>query len=172
MHPQPGVRIVVASMHTSIHSGGTGNIRHSPRNGFTTYFALSPGTGLSCPRHLADFSSAKLDTSVGVSGPHDFAVRPGSVRLTRHCGHRIPPRERDDRVSPLCWDGTGESIMLFLPSRQGKFLKIGNRIRDTIAPRKNAPRPTNYTCRNAARPPSLMGWQPVDQLSSRMVRMI
>ena len=55
------------------------------RNGFTAYFALSPGTGLFCPRHLADICvsgppgptshSAKLDASVGASGPHDFAVR-------------------------------------------------------------------------------------------------
>ena len=44
MHPQPGVRIVVVSMHTSIHSGSTGNIRHPPRNGFTAYSALFPGT--------------------------------------------------------------------------------------------------------------------------------
>jgi hypothetical protein len=51
MHPQPRVRFGVVSMHTSIHSGGTGNIRHSPRNGSTAYIALSPGTGLSCPRH-------------------------------------------------------------------------------------------------------------------------
>src|SRR5450755_1805570 len=28
-------------MHTSMHSGGTGNIRHSPRNGFTVSSALS-----------------------------------------------------------------------------------------------------------------------------------
>ena len=39
------------SMHTSIHSGGTGNIRHSPRNGFNGLYVISPGTGLSCPRH-------------------------------------------------------------------------------------------------------------------------
>src|SRR3954453_15425769 len=32
------------SMHTSLHSGGTGNIRHSPRNGFTAYSVLFPGT--------------------------------------------------------------------------------------------------------------------------------
>jgi hypothetical protein len=34
----------------------------------------------------------KLDTSVGVSGPHDFAVHEECARLsaTRH-GHRIPP---------------------------------------------------------------------------------
>jgi len=31
-------------------------------------------TGLSCHRHRVD-TSTQLDTSVGVSGPHDFAVR-------------------------------------------------------------------------------------------------
>ena len=40
----------------------------------TVSFVLSPVTGLSCHRRLAD-TSAKLDTSVGVPGPHDFAVR-------------------------------------------------------------------------------------------------
>ena len=44
MHPQPCVRYGVVSMHTGIHSGGTGNIRHSPRDGFTAYNGLSPGT--------------------------------------------------------------------------------------------------------------------------------
>ncbi len=40
----------------------------------TAYFALSPATGLAtvAPEKLA---SQELDTSVGVSGPHDFAVR-------------------------------------------------------------------------------------------------
>src|SRR6266700_2739723 len=44
----------VVSMHTSIHSGGTGNIRHSPRNGFTAYNALSSVTGLFCHRRFVD----------------------------------------------------------------------------------------------------------------------
>ncbi len=48
--------------------------RHSPRNGFTVSFVLSPVTGLSCHRRSAD-NFRQLDTSVGVSGPHDFAVR-------------------------------------------------------------------------------------------------
>jgi hypothetical protein len=30
-------------MHTSIHSGGTGNIRHSPRNGFNSFLRALPG---------------------------------------------------------------------------------------------------------------------------------
>jgi len=45
----------------------------------TAYFVLSPVTGLSCHRRPAD-NSARLDTSVGVSGPHDFAVRGSIIR--------------------------------------------------------------------------------------------
>jgi hypothetical protein len=30
-------------MHTSIHSGGTGNIRHSPRNGLNGFLRALPG---------------------------------------------------------------------------------------------------------------------------------
>src|SRR5450432_1299080 len=51
----------------------------------TAYVGLSPVTGLFCHRHLADIvlslpgwakqNSARLDASVGMSGPHDFAVR-------------------------------------------------------------------------------------------------
>jgi hypothetical protein len=48
--------------------------RHSPRNGFTAYSALSRVTGLSChPRRRNYFR--QLDASVGASGPHGFAVR-------------------------------------------------------------------------------------------------
>jgi hypothetical protein len=56
----------------------------------TAYFVLSPATGLFCHRRRAD-TSAQLDTSVGVSGPHDFAVRlelRSSAR--RQSVHRIP----------------------------------------------------------------------------------
>src|SRR6202043_2053320 len=49
--PAASCALCSGSMHTSIHSGGTGNIRHSPRDGVTAYCALSPGTGLFCPRH-------------------------------------------------------------------------------------------------------------------------
>jgi len=36
------------------------------------------------------FVTHKLDPSVGGSGPHDFAVRPGHARLARQSVHRIP----------------------------------------------------------------------------------
>jgi len=51
-------------------------IRHSPRDGFTVSFALAPETGLSCLRPPRDAKHHReVDISVGISGPHDFAVR-------------------------------------------------------------------------------------------------
>ena len=87
------------------HHGHTGITRHSPRNGFTAYSALSLVTGLSCHHRLADHP-ARLDASVGASGPHDFAVRLGAIRQERRRVHRIPPHVRDDRETPLCRGGT------------------------------------------------------------------
>jgi hypothetical protein len=62
----------------------------------TAYFELSPVTGLCCHRHPCDAKHHhELDTSVGVSGPHDFTVRNSTVRpctfVHRYCRvHRIP----------------------------------------------------------------------------------
>src|ERR1700738_553085 len=50
----------------------------------TAYFVLSPVIGLSCHRRLARLL-ARLDASVGASGPHDFAVR------SRRCSSPAPP---------------------------------------------------------------------------------
>src|ERR1700736_6793364 len=49
----------------------------------TACFVLSPVTGLSCHRRLAE-TPAKLDASVGASGPHDFAVRVSIIRPARY----------------------------------------------------------------------------------------
>jgi hypothetical protein len=87
MHPQPGVRWGSLSMHTSIHSGGTGNIRHSPRNGFTAYNALSPVTNSFCHRRglngisypgWAECASARLDINNGCQDhtPSPYASMP------------------------------------------------------------------------------------------------
>jgi len=75
------------------------------RNGFTAYVELSPAIGLFCHRRLAD-NSAKLDASVEASGPLDFAVRQQSALVRSAArGHRIQPRVRDDRDTPLEWGG-------------------------------------------------------------------
>src|SRR5450432_4101872 len=73
----------------------------------TVSFVLSPATGLSCHRRLRT-CIRKLDTSVGVSGPHDFSVRLSAVRQERIRVHRIPPRVLDDREPPLCGTGRAE----------------------------------------------------------------
>jgi hypothetical protein len=54
MHPQLGVRLRELSMHTSLHSGGTGIIRPSLRNGFNSLYVISPATNSFCHRHAAD----------------------------------------------------------------------------------------------------------------------
>src|SRR5882724_2025782 len=87
----------------------------------TAYIALSPVTGLSCHRRLAN-CFAKLDTSVGASGPHDFAVRASAARLAPLPRPLHPaPNVRDDRDTPLCVGRDGESIKLFLPNREAKY---------------------------------------------------
>jgi len=75
----------------------------------TAYFALSPVTGLSCHRRLAD-TSAKLDASVGAPGPHDFAVRAGAARLaTPPASIASRTNVRDDAYAPLIEAGQRES---------------------------------------------------------------
>jgi hypothetical protein len=96
MRPQPRVQ---SRKHTSSHHGHTGITRHSPRNGFTVSFVLSPVTGLVCHRRRRSCLH-RLDASVGASGPHDFAVRFSAIRQRRRSVHRIPPRVRDDRERP------------------------------------------------------------------------
>jgi hypothetical protein len=88
----------------------------------TVSFALSPVTGLFCHCHLAD-TSAKLDASVGASGPHDFAVREACAFVKRAARvHRIPPHVRDDRETPLMWDGTGAGIEMIWAAMEAEYL--------------------------------------------------
>ena len=80
---------VVVKMHTSIHSGRTGNHPASPHAMvLTASFGLSPAIGLFCHRRLQRLN-CKLDASVEASGPHDFSVRLGAVRQKRRRVHRI-----------------------------------------------------------------------------------
>src|SRR5258708_633016 len=81
MHPQPRVRNKKA--HERSHHGHTGTTRHSPRNGFTAYFALSPVTRL--VDTVACASYRRLDTSIGASERHDLAVRFSIIRPARYC---------------------------------------------------------------------------------------
>jgi hypothetical protein len=78
----------------------------------TAYFVFSPVTGLSCHRRLRSCLH-RLGTSVGVSGPHDFAVRGNITRrgspsraLTLPRPSHPAPNVRDDREAPLLRGGT------------------------------------------------------------------
>jgi hypothetical protein len=72
----------------------------------TVSFALSPVIGLVCHRHQRNCFH-RLDAGVEASGPHDFAVREkGALVSSTIRVHRIPPRVRDDRDTPLMWDET------------------------------------------------------------------
>jgi hypothetical protein len=107
MRPQP--RMQNKSEHTSVVTTVTPkNARHSPRNGFNAYIVLSPVTGLSCHRRRRSCLH-RLDSSVGASGPHDFAVRlqhHSSVDIA--CIHRIPlPTFVTTAKRPSCGNGTG-----------------------------------------------------------------
>ena len=111
LHPQSRVPFVLVER-----TRATTSTPESPgipaRSGFNAYVALSPVTGLFCHRRLrikvlsapgrADLTSAKLDASVGASGPHGFAVRGRVIRLVTPPRPPHPaPNVRDDRDTPL-----------------------------------------------------------------------
>jgi hypothetical protein len=75
----------------------------------TVSFVLSPVIGLFCHRRFAK-NPRNLNASVEASGPHDFAVRFCAIRQRRIYVHRIPPRVRDDRDTPLEWDETARIL--------------------------------------------------------------
>jgi hypothetical protein len=113
--------------HKHSHHGHTGIARHSPRDGFTVYIALSPVTGLVCHRRQRKLPSADLTPA---SGRQDHTTSPstksalvfGAARV-----HRIPPHVRDDRETPLERRRDQIDIFLFLPRRQAEFRKFRNR---------------------------------------------
>src|SRR5712671_7948026 len=96
-------------MKTSIrvsHHRFTGTTRHSPRNGLRLLRDLLGEPGLFATVARAPWR--ELDSSVGEPEQHDLTVRKQSaVVYGTACVHRIPPRERDDRVSPLYGTGRG-----------------------------------------------------------------
>ena len=78
-----------------------------PAQWFTAYNALSPVTGLFCHRRLRGNNSAKLDASVGASGPHDFAVRRSALSSAApHASIASRPRSVTIASRPSCRDGT------------------------------------------------------------------
>jgi len=73
--------------------------------GFNGFLRGLPGDRAFLPPSPADHL-CRLDTSVEISGRHDFAVRDKRIRLMRHHVHRIfRPTFSDDRETPLLVGG-------------------------------------------------------------------
>src|SRR4029077_18348288 len=71
--PRP---VCIGRKHTVVTTGGAGSSGLPCAMVLTAYIALSPGTGLFCPRRSRrNCFPRKLSASVGAPGPHDFAVR-------------------------------------------------------------------------------------------------
>src|SRR5258706_12887235 len=74
------------------HHGHTGITRLSPRNGFNGFLRALPGDRALLPPSSRGTNPAKLDASVGASGPHDFAVRISIIRPRTLCRSAITSR--------------------------------------------------------------------------------
>jgi hypothetical protein len=102
----------VTSMHTSIHSEPPESPGIPARDGFNSLYRALPGDRLSCHRRQRSCLH-RLDTSVGVSGPHVFAVRKPATSSARRYVHRIPPqRPVTFAKRPSEWDGMARNIQL------------------------------------------------------------
>src|ERR1700737_4766074 len=122
----------------------------------TAYFALSPVTGLFCHRRqriwritarLGECVSAKLDASVGASGPHDFAVRDPSTPKASTAFWPVPPKLwRRRKKAPF---------VRALVHRSRKTPPCDYVARPTL-PRPPHPAPTSVTI--AIRPSLGTGW--------------
>jgi hypothetical protein len=110
------------------HTGSAEAIRPSLRDGFTAYFVLSPVTGF-LATVASQKNSARLDASIGASGPHDFAVRNDAVRHAHKSARdnaastASHPAQNDDHDTPLVRDETGANKELIWVRSQAIFGK-------------------------------------------------
>jgi hypothetical protein len=90
---------------------------------------LSPGTGLSCPRHRRDARHhRRLGASVGASGPHGLAVRESdrssafSRKMLRPLAATAPRLHvRDDRDTSLCTRRDARRMRLIWGPRKAEY---------------------------------------------------
>jgi hypothetical protein len=103
VHPQPRVRMVVVNAHEYSQRVHRNRPAFPHAMVLTVSSALSPGTGLSCPRR--PLRSLLPRNLMPASGHQDHTASPSASAplVLRRCRvHRIQPRVRDDRDTPLC----------------------------------------------------------------------
>jgi hypothetical protein len=106
----------------AVTTGGAGQPAFPGRR-FTAYTALSPGTGLSCPRRLRDVNT--IANLASASGGQDHATSPSaSATFVRRAlrVHRIPAPHivTIGRNVPLHRGAMRESIVLICPAEQAE----------------------------------------------------
>jgi hypothetical protein len=118
------------------HHGRTGITRHSRTRWFYGLFRALPGDRALLSPSLRGVASAKLDASVGASGPHDFAVRkPALSSAAPPASIASQPYVRDDRETPLCVGRDGEECRSDLGKKGTRiFLRRGLDRRTTDLP--------------------------------------
>jgi len=106
-HPQP--RMQMKQAYELVTTGSPKLLRHSLRDGFTTYSTLSPAIGRFCHRRQRNAKHCRqLHASVEASRPRGFVVRRQRIRLVHHPRPSHPaPSVRDDRDTPLLWAQDG-----------------------------------------------------------------
>ncbi len=97
------------------------------RDGFNSLFRALPGDRACLPPSPRGVASAKLDASVGASGPHDFAVRKIALSSAAPpASIASQPYVRDDRETPLvCGPGCERYRSDLGQKRTGIFLRRG-----------------------------------------------
>src|SRR6478752_3045609 len=117
------------------HHGHTGYTRHSPRNGFNGFLRALPGDHACLPpspaRLLADLTPASERQDHTASPATSSALVLSAIGV-----HRIPPRVRDVRETPLLGNGTVRLSELIWVRRKRKYFRK-NRKKDStgeIAP--------------------------------------
>jgi hypothetical protein len=97
-----------------------------PAQWFYGLYRALPGDRACLPPSPRGMTSAKLDASVGASGPHDFAVREAKrVRQRAACVHRIP-RSTSVTIAkrPSRGGGTaGDIVLIWVSGEAEYFLK-------------------------------------------------
>jgi hypothetical protein len=128
--------------HTSVVTTGSPNAPAFPaRMVLTVSFVLAPETGLCCLRHPQEASASQVfDISVGISGPHDFAVRCPRVRLSRVKASIASRAQRLMTIAKrpsIHGHGTRGKMPLICPTPQAKRLRHVNATGKSLAARKS-----------------------------------
>ena len=118
---------VVSSRCTRVFTAVAPEITRHPRTQW--FYGLCralPGDRAFLSPSLAKIASRKLDAGVEASGPHDFAVRKQNA-LVRSAArvHRIQPRVRDDRDTPLEWGGRRRYKVIWFFGKPEYFFQWG-----------------------------------------------